>query len=181
LDGAGPFSGLGTVGVVGIEATPGYPGGYASLGANGDDTTDRTWRLGSGGGGGGSSNSQAAGGGGAAGGGALVLHATQSITIANGAKLLANGAGGGGGAGDDNSSRIGGVGGPGAGGTLILEAPEVSLNSGVPNVSARGGNASTTNGGTIKLFYDTFSGTLPDAAQAGRIYDAGAGSYSAPQ
>ncbi len=181
LDGAGPFSGLGTAGVNGIQATPGFPGGYASMGINGDDTTDRTWRLGSGGGGGGSSNSQAAGGGGAAGGGALVLHATQSITIANGAKLLANGAGGGGGAGDDNSARIGGVGGPGAGGTLILEAPELLLNSGFPNVSVRGGNASITNGGTIKLFYNSFEGTLPDSAQAGRIYDAGAGSYTPAQ
>jgi hypothetical protein len=178
LGGAGPFSGLGSVGVVGIRATPGFPGGYASMAANGDDTTDHSWRLGSGGGGGGSSNSQAAGGGGAAGGGALLLHAADSMTIAQGAKLLVNGAGGGGGAGDDNSARIGGIGGPGSGGTLILEATELSLNSGFPYISARGGNDSTTNGGTIKLFYNSFSGLLPDAAQAGRVYDAGPGSYT---
>jgi len=49
-------------------------------------------------------------------------------------------------------------------------------------VGGAGGNgdASTTNGGTIKLFYGTFSGTKPSASQAGRIYDAGENSALAP-
>jgi hypothetical protein len=54
--------------------------------------------------------------------------------------------------------------------TLILEATG-------PNLSARGGSGLTTNGGTIKLFYDTFMGTRPSPMFAGRIYDAGAGSF----
>jgi hypothetical protein len=44
-------------------------------------------------------------------------------------------------------------------------------------VSSRGGGGSTSNGGTIKLFYDAFVGSLPPNNKAGRIYDAGAGSF----
>jgi hypothetical protein len=43
-------------------------------------------------------------------------------------------------------------------------------------ISARGGNGSLANGGTIKLFYGTFSGTKP--AAAGRVYDAGPLSFT---
>ena len=90
------------------------------------------------------------------------------------ARLLANGAGGGGGAGDDNSSRIGGVGGNGAGGTIVLEGAALQVDATGPALSSRGGGGALGNGGTIKLFYGTFTGTMPGAA--GRIYDAGPGS-----
>ena len=44
-------------------------------------------------------------------------------------------------------------------------------------MSARGGNATTANGGTIKIFYGTWTGERPAAGAAGRVYDAAAGSF----
>lgn len=117
------------------------------------------------------------GGGGGAGGGAIKLQATGTLQITSTGFVLANGAGGGGGAGDDNTVRIGGVGGAGAGGGVLLEATELILDVGGPNLSCRGGDDQTVNGGTLKAFYGSLAGALPDAAYCGRIYDAGAGSY----
>ena len=54
---------------------------------------------------------------------------------------------------------------------------------GVGDLDALGGGGSTTVGGTIKLFYDTLSGTVPGASgtdAAGRVYDAGVESWEAP-
>jgi hypothetical protein len=177
LAGAGPFGGAGGAETSGSAAPPGADGGYAAAGANGDTSTDRSFRLGSGGGGGGASQSQAGGGGGGAGGGAILLYAWRTLTVSATARLLANGAGGGGGAGDDNSSRVGGAGGAGAGGTIVLEGRSLTLEAVGASLSARGGNARLTNGGTIKLFYETFAGTRPAATAAGRVFDAGAGSF----
>ena len=42
------------------------------------------------------------------------------------------------------------------------------------------GDAQAVNGGTIKLFYGTFSGVKPTTAVAGRVYDAGNGSFVVP-
>ncbi|MCA9613535.1 MAG: hypothetical protein KC586_12335, partial [Myxococcales bacterium] len=58
---------------------------------------------------------------------------------------------------------------------ILLEAADLSIQATGTAVSARGGSGRTSNGGTIKLFYGTFSGTAP--TQAGRVYDAGAGSF----
>lgn len=169
--GAGPFAGAGGAGATGSPASVGVLGGYAGSGVNGDNTLDRTLRLGSGGGGGGGSESQAGGGGGAAGGGYLKLTALNTLTISASAHILANGAGGGGGANDDNSSRVGGNGGSGAGGGVLFEAKTLVLQAIGNAISARGGDGALANGGTIKLFYGTLTGTKPSAA--GRIYDAG--------
>ena len=172
--GAGPFAGAG--GATNNPADNGAPGGYAAPGANGDLTKDHSLLLGSGGGGGGGSESQAGGGGGAAGGGYIKLFGKIGLTIGATAKLLANGAGGGGGScDDDDDSRIGGIGGAGAGGGILLDSAALIINSIGTSFSARGGTGDLTIGGTIKLFYTTLVGTKP--AQAGRIYDAGAGSF----
>ena len=42
-------------------------------------------------------------------------------------------------------------------GTLLLEAQDPEVNISWPYISACGGGASTSNGGTIKLFYDSFA------------------------
>ena len=174
LTGAGPYGGSGSV--TANPAPPATPGGYSAGASNGDATTDRSLLLGSGGGGGAGSESQAGGGGGGAGGGYIKLVAKDTLTVANGARVLANGAGGGGGSEDDNdSTRIGGQGGSGAGGGLLFEARTLSLQTQGNNISCRGGGGSTTWGGTIKLFYNTLQGVLPVAA--GRVYDAGPNSF----
>ncbi len=176
--GAGPFGGTG--GLPGnCPAHPGQDGGYATSGGNGDDTTDRSLRLGSGGGGGGGdTGGQSAGGGGGAGGGAIFLDATRSFTLTLNGRILANGAGGGGGGRDDNSCRVGGAGGRGAGGGILIQARQINIATASPeHISARGADGATTNGGTIKLFYDTFSGEKPGPENAGRVHDAGPMSY----
>ena len=102
------------------------------------------------------------------------------MTIESTAYLLANGAGGGGGARDNGGSSTSAVGGVGAGGGILLEAQSLTVSATFPYISALGGDGQTSNGGTIKLFYDTFSGTRPSSSAAGRVYDAGSGSWSAP-
>ena len=93
---------------------------------------------------------------------------------------LENGAGGGGGGRDNGGVATSFAGGPGSGGGILLEAFDLVLDAGLPDLSARGGHGQTSNGGTIKLFYWTFSGTLPDGSQAGRVFDAGPESFVAP-
>jgi len=174
--GAGPYGG--TAG--GGNSSAGSAGGYAASASNGDSSTDRTCALGSGGGGGGTGYQETGGGGGGAGGGAILLTATESLTVASGARILANGAAGAGGGRDDGGGSTSYSGGPGAGGCLVLEAPSVTLDAACPDLSVRGGTGLTSNGGTIKLFYDTLSGTTPNTTCAGRVHDGGSGSYEAP-
>jgi hypothetical protein len=176
--GAGPYGGAGGAGAT--TGAVGTAGGYAASALNGDSSTDRTLRLGGGGGGGGAGYQEAGGGGGGAGGGAIHLYAYDTLTVGSTARLLANGAGGGGGARDNGGGATSGAGGAGAGGGLRLEAQTLTLNATTPAVSARGAGGSTTNGGTIKLFYDTFSGTVPSSSSAGRVYNAGTGSWDEP-
>ena len=170
--GAGPFGGAGG----NAPSQAGQMGGHAAAAANGDDTTDHSLRIGSGGGGGGCAQQEAGGGGGGAGGGMLSLYAADSLTITASARLLANGAGGAGGGRDNGGGSTSHPGGGGAGGGILLEARNLILQA-LPatHLSARGANGSTTNGGTIKLFYETLSGDLPTAA--GRVYDAGPDSF----
>ncbi|MFM7202590.1 MAG: MopE-related protein [Myxococcota bacterium] len=154
----------------------GGAGGYRGAGVNGDTSTDRSLFLGGGGGGGGGGYQEASGGGGGAGGGSILLYAYNTLTIGSNARVLANGAGGGGGAYDSGGASQGAQGGAGAGGGVLLEARTLAI-SGTPGgrISSRGGSASTSNGGTIKLFYGTLTGSKPTAS--GRVYDAGAGSF----
>ncbi|MFH1468607.1 MAG: hypothetical protein ABIO70_29725, partial [Pseudomonadota bacterium] len=178
-DGAGPFGGAGAT-YSGRNGLTGSAGGYLASGSNGDATTDRSLSLGSGGGGGGGGYQEAGGGGGGAGGGAIWLYATDTLLIEATAAILANGAGAGGGGRDNGGASTGGAGGTGAGGGICLEAQSLVIDAVVPYLSARAGGGGTTAGGTIKLFYDSLSGTLPDTTAAGRVYDAGAGSWTAP-
>ncbi|GDX82429.1 hypothetical protein LBMAG42_42400 [Deltaproteobacteria bacterium] len=177
--GAGPYGGAGGV-TSGRYGVVGTMGGYLAAAGNGDASTDRSLTLGSGGGGGGGGYQEAGGGGGAAGGGAIHLYAAETLWIESSGRLLANGAGGGGGAQDNGGSATSAAGGGGGGGGLRLEGRDVTIDATCPAVSARGGAADTSNGGTIKLFYDSFTGTTPAASCAGRVYDAGAGSFAAP-
>jgi len=163
--GTGPFSSAGSA------------GGYAGFGANGDTSLDRSVRLGSGGGGGsGSGVVGGGGGGGGAGGGAISLVAAEHLEVTASAQLLANGAGGGGGA-SIQGVATGSSGAPGAGGTLLFEAPVLTMTATADYISARGGDARVDNGGTIKLFYGDLVGAPPVTDMAGRIYDAGPGSF----
>ena len=59
----------------------------------------------------------------------------------------------------------------------MLEAAELVIDAVFPDISARGGGGETINGGTIKLFYGNLTGTPPDIAAAGRVFDAGNGSF----
>lgn len=167
------------------------PGGAAV----GDTSTDLSWVLGSGGAGG---NSQClacgalgqyvydaetgAGGGGGSGGGAIILMG-QSVSVSG--TLVGIGAAGGGGSGDDGNGGAGGGGGGGSGGAIVIHGGSVSLTGtlnvlggtagGNGNGGTTGGNGgndgvSSATGGTIKVFYHTFSGTLPTTATAGRVY-----------
>ena len=114
------------------------------------------WDAGSGAGGGGS------------GGGSIKIEATTSITIAG--SILSNG--GKGGLGGSAGGCIGGNAGGGAGGGIALKTPALTLTG--STVQTKGnkldGTGSTTNGGTIKLFYSSLIGSLPSSSNAGRIY-----------
>jgi len=92
--------------------------------------------------------------------------------------VVANGAGGGGGSRDSGGGSTSAAGGAGGGGGVILEGRAVEVQGTLgTRVSARGGNAATTHGGTIKIFYGTWTGERPTAGAAGRVYDAGASSF----
>ena len=61
---------------------------------------------------------------------------------------------------------------------MLLEGRAVEvLGTITTRVSARGGNGATSNGGTIKLFYGMWTGERPATGSAGRVFDAGAGSF----
>ena len=101
------------------------------------------------------------------------------MRILNGARILANGAGGGGGARDNGGNATSHPGGDGAGGTIVLEGYSLTIDN--ATLSALGGSGRTVNGGSIKYFYDVFSGTSVSPSAAGYIYDAGSYSWAEPQ
>jgi len=194
--GSGVFGGVS--GAMGSD-TGGRAGGYGQAGTNVDSSTDTSLLLGSGGGGGGNNNGEAGGGGGGAGGGAIYLVA-DSVSVLSGANLYTMGAPGGGG-GVSWVASAGSGGGGGGGGGVLLDAATLSidpaaiidLRGGTDGTSSSGstdgiewcslsgggggdGGSSTVTGGTLKLFYSTFSGTKP-LSKAGRTYDPGPGHY----
>ncbi|MFT5679243.1 MAG: hypothetical protein ACI8RZ_000147 [Myxococcota bacterium] len=179
-DAAGAYAGSGGTSSGGYTGTVGSNGGYLSTAGNGDTSTDRGLALGGGGGGGSGGYQETGGAGGGAGGGAITLYAWESLTIESTAALLANGAGGGGGAQDNGGNSTSAAGGVGAGGGILLEARDLTIDTDHPYISATGGDGQTSNGGTIKLFYDSLSGAAPSSSAAGRIYDAGSGSWQEP-
>jgi len=171
----------------GQPAQSGMQGGYKALGSNGDSSEDESVLPGSGGGGGaggtkGSSyccgaadggnggapggvgfvgcTGGAGGGGGAAGGGAIIIHARD--IVARG-RIAADGAG-----------RADIMGGFGAGGGILLYARHnLTLDAGAALRTLGGfsdGTGTTTNGGTIKLFYRALTGSPPPASSAGRVF-----------
>jgi hypothetical protein len=170
--GAGPYGGSGG----NANASPGAMGGYRGTAANNDDSVDRSLALGSGGGGGGAGIQETGGGGGGAGGGWLVLYAAQTLELGATSRVLANGAGAGGGGRDNGGNSTSRAGGAGAGGGIRLEAAQLTIHADA-HISCRGGNGTTANGGTIKFFYNALTGNLPGAEQAGRVFDAGEGSF----
>ncbi|MBM4355756.1 MAG: hypothetical protein FJ109_18525 [Deltaproteobacteria bacterium] len=93
-------------------------------------------------------------------------------------RVLANGAGGAGGGRDDGGNSTSNPGGSGGGGGIRLEATTIEVSAAnTDRISARGAAGKTSIGGTIKLFYGKYLGPKPGAANAGRVYDAGEGSF----
>jgi hypothetical protein len=86
----------------------------------------------------------------------------------------ASGGGGGGGSGGSGAS---GAGGTGAGGGLVLKTTSgtVAISG---SIDARGGNNSTTNGGSVKIF-NTGGCTSTSTVSAGRIYTSGGSGVAA--
>jgi hypothetical protein len=194
--GAGPAAGAG-----GGAGGGGRSGGYNAASTNTDASTDLSFRIGSGGGGGGTTGGAEGGGGGGAGGGAIRLMASQSLTITG--QVLAGGGSGGAGNTRTTGDADNGGGGGGGGGGVVLSAPQLAVSGTVRTLGGghgyfvacpgaqtcsgtdRGGqggdgDSQTANGGTIKLFYGSFTGTRPAASQAGRVFDAGANSAATP-
>jgi hypothetical protein len=199
-DGGGTYGGSGGfelgVGNVCLMTCPGIeperagvgkPGGYATFGINGDTSEDESIRVGSGGGGGaggarsngnccgsatgghgGASGGNAypgcigggGGGGGAAGGGAIIIR-SKNIVISG--DISANGAG---------DASLGG--GYGAGGGILLYARQrLNIEQGSHIYSLGGfgdGIGTIENGGTVKLFYRTLEGVMPNPAWIGRLF-----------
>lgn len=81
------------------------------------------------------------------------------------------GAGGGGGA-------TGGTGGNGAGGGVVIISQTTMTLSGT--IDTRGGGSSTTNGGSVKLFYGTGSAPSTGGISSGRTYSSNQVSVSVP-
>ncbi|MBP9758439.1 prepilin-type N-terminal cleavage/methylation domain-containing protein [Candidatus Dojkabacteria bacterium] len=166
----------------------GFPGGYLANTINGDTTTSFDVVRGSGGGGGaggtasggycsgggaggaggiegvsrGSTCSGGFGGsGGAAGGGSVKIDGIVSIKVQG--QIIADGAG---------KAQLNA--GYGAGGGIALKAPSVDLTS--ATIRSLGGNMTgngvTTNGGTVKVFYTTYTGSTLNTTNfpAGRVY-----------
>jgi len=155
-------------------AVKGGDGGYAAPGSNGDTSTDMSVQKGSGGGGGTSGNGPAklqtygGGGGGGAGGGCVGLVSDSDLTIAG----AMTSTGGGGGTGGQDTAGSGGSGGGGGGGGILLMGLRVAVTGSVDARGRMGDTPSVTNGGTVKIFYDTdqFSSA---SIQAGRKFTNG--------
>jgi hypothetical protein len=154
-NGGGPAYGPGSTGGSGNPSGSGGNGGYMATNANGDGTTNDSVQRGSGGGGCGTSSSGGlggAGGGGGAGAGAVKLEAAGTLVVGSAGQILLQGSGGGQTGGPSFTNYYGGG---GAGGGLLLRGNVVTLTSGCV-LDVRGRQAqtlSTTNGGTIKVFY----------------------------
>jgi hypothetical protein len=170
-NGGGTYFGAGGLGSTGNTPASGGNGGYLVAGGNGDVSTDTTLAIGSGGGGAGSSSNGGYGGGGGGGGAGAAkvsFFATTSATVGASAQIRLQGAQGGQSGGPTFQSYYGGGGG---GGGLLFYCPgSVTLNSGaiVDNRGCLLQTPSTTNGGTIKIFY----GSLTNNATLtyGRLY-----------
>ena len=190
--GGGSYGGSGGV----SQASEPTRGGYAAFQVNGDSSTDETLKMGSGGGGGNGGYAgyipQGGGGGGAGGkgGGYIKLYASQLITISGIINTTGNRTTGDGGAGGPSAGGVGGnastsgssaagaryggsapgrAGAAGAGGGVLLKAPQIVI-EGNSTVDARGGDSSTTNGGTVKIFYQQGNPST-SKVYAGRIYE----------
>jgi hypothetical protein len=97
--------------------------------------------------------------------------AAQTTGDTGGTASNADCAGGGGGGGGGGGSAPGGTGGPGAGGGILLKTTSGSASiSG--SVDVRGGNSSTINGGTVKLF-NASGCTQTNNISSGRLYISG--------
>ncbi|MBP9758378.1 prepilin-type N-terminal cleavage/methylation domain-containing protein [Candidatus Dojkabacteria bacterium] len=200
--GGGSFGGAGGGGangaVEGGNGSNGLKGGYMGTAINGDistsfplDTSDSSdISMGSGGGGGGSGawhcvipcaygqpgdgghggveglthlscGGMGSGGGGSAGGGIVIISANNSLTVAG--SIIADGAG---------KAQLNA--GFGAGGGIALKAPTINLTG--ATIRSLGGNMTgngvTTNGGTIKVFTNTYIGSTLNTTSfpAGRVY-----------
>jgi hypothetical protein len=186
--GGGPFGGFGGLGGTdGSDGENGKLGGYRISEANGDTTTDLSVFMGSGGGGGGGGaggyrtsggnggaggveggtgatdnqmSSGGGGGGGGTGGAALTLSTTGHLSVSG--SVFTDGAG--------YASLSGGF---GAGGGILLRADVIEISGLVKTVGgATGQGGEPTNGGTIKLAYNTLNGDIP-VGNAGRILKRG--------
>ena len=200
--GGGNYSGTGGNGPSGTGGDGGYLGSNANSdtstdtsvqigsggggggGANGQGTRPLDGANGAvgegsnGGGGGGRNgthrssymNASSGGGGGGAGGEAIKLTSSTSITVSG--SIKANG--GAGGAGGNQNASIGGNGGGGAGGGILLYSATVDLTG--ATIQSKGnslsGAGSTTNGGTIKVFYSSYIGNTLNTTNfpSGRVY-----------
>lgn len=107
---------------------------------------------------------------------------TSGGTAGNGGAALNNGTAGGsgatgcgGGGGGGGGSAAGGNGTAGAGGGVLLEG-NITISG---TIDARGGGSSTTNGGTVKIFY-TGSAPSTSGVSSGRTFTQLTSSNSAP-
>jgi hypothetical protein len=195
--GGGTYGGAGGAGTSSTTVFDGNNGGYMASNNNGDTSVDGSIVIGSGGGGGGGSTGNqlrsngaspatgasgggagggvggtgggaavsvfasvgSGGGGGGAGGASIKLIASNSITVSG--TLKSNGSSGG--AGGNNGYGAGGNGGNGAGGGILVSAPVVNLT---------GATVQSTNYGTIKVFYGSYSGNTLNTTNfpSGRLY-----------
>ncbi len=175
-----------------------HPGGYAAPETNGDTTTDRSTRMGSGGGGQAGANGvcdmsgyPAGGCGGGRGGGIIRLFPVREFVLRSGACLSANGTlgelgyfGPGGYAGTGGScsqKHLGGRGdmfsngNGGAGGGILLDLTRTTVNLVEPAASllTTGGDSPAT-GGTLKVFHASPAFPTDNLnIQAGRVFLSG--------
>lgn len=166
-NGSGLYFGTGGNGTSGGIMNNGTSGGYRTFSSNGDSSVNTDVYHGSGGGGGGSTtnNGGGGGGGGGAGGGAIILNAT---TIDISGTVYSQGGGGGTGANNTDIAGYAGSGGGGSGGGVAILGCNINLTG---TIDLRGrllNSLSTTNAGTLKIFYNSLSDA--SIANVGRSY-----------
>ncbi|MBT4136164.1 hypothetical protein HOD75_01700 [archaeon] len=166
-NGAGIYKGTGGAGTTTPTMNNATNAGYSGFAINNDTSLDVSLLMGSGGGGGGSTsnNGAAGGGGGGAGGGIVILNAT-TITITG--NISSQGAGGGKGVQNTDTSEYSGFGGGGSGGGIGVFGCTVTLSGNFDNQGRLQDSLSTTNGGSLKIFYSTITDTSTN--QTGRKY-----------
>lgn len=169
-DGGGSASGTGGNGINGgyTNGYSGTNGGYMTKNGNGDTTTDASVVRGSGGGGGGTCYYGCGGaGGGGAGGGAVSLISSGDISIMG--SITSTGGGGGTGGTYYWNNYPGGAAGGGGGGGILVSGLKVTVTGTIDARGRNGNTLSTTNGGTIKVYFaqDSSSG---GNLQGGRVY-----------